>query len=53
MLSTDKYFLNLTNHFMDQEPLNNHSIQMIRLILKTFITIRIHHINTTTNEIDK
>lgn len=53
ILSIDKYFLNLTNHFMDQEPLNNHLLQMIRLILKTFITIRIHHINTSSNEIDK
>jgi len=53
MLSIEKYFFKLTNHFMDQEPLNNHLIQMIRLILKTFITIQIHHINTTSNKRNK
>jgi len=49
ILNIDKYFINLTNQIMDQEPLNNHLLQMIRLILKTFITIR----QTSSNEIDK
>jgi hypothetical protein len=29
----NKYFRNLTNHFMDQKPLSNHLLQLIRLII--------------------
>jgi hypothetical protein len=53
LLNFIKYFINLTNHFMVQEPLNNHLLQLIRLIIKKYIKIRIHHINTGANKIDK
>lgn len=41
----------LNEHFLQQDPLNNHYTQLIILILKTYFTIRIHHINSSENEI--
>jgi len=51
-INMEKYFINLSTHILDQEPLNNHLLQLIKYILNYYITIRLHHINKSTNEID-
>lgn len=51
-INISKYFPQLTNHFFEQEPLNNHLLQLIKIILNTYITLRLHHINSSTNAID-
>jgi len=38
---------------MNQEPLNNRLLQTTRLILEKYITIRIHHVNTGSNDFDE
>lgn len=39
-------FPNLSEHILDQaDPLNNHLIQMVNLILKYYLTLRLHHKN--------
>jgi hypothetical protein len=43
-------FKTLSNHILDKDPLNNHVIQLIKIILEVFFTIRIHHINKKRNE---
>lgn len=52
-INISKYFNSLSSHFLDQEPLNNHLIQLIKIILKIYITLRLHHINSSTNAIDQ
>jgi hypothetical protein len=37
-------FKTLSNHILDKDPLNNHVIQLIKIILEVFFNIRIHHI---------
>lgn len=44
-------FLSLKDHVFDQEPLQGHIIQLIRLILKNYFTVRLHHINAGKSEI--
>lgn len=36
-------FLNIFDHFLNQEPLNNHLLQLTHLIVKSYFIIRIHH----------
>lgn len=52
-INISKYFQQLTYHFFEQEPLNNHLLQLIKIILNTYITLRLHHINSSTNAIDQ
>jgi hypothetical protein len=35
-------FKTLSNHILDQDPLNNHVIQLIKIILEVFFNILIH-----------
>jgi len=51
-ISIERYFQNLSFHILDQESINNHLLQLIKLIFNFYITIRLHHINSSTNEID-
>lgn len=51
-INMEKHFENLSTHILDQEPLNNHLLQLIKHILNYYITIRLHHINKSSNEID-
>ncbi|KAF0752386.1 THAP-type domain-containing protein [Aphis craccivora] len=44
------FFLNITDHFFDQDAFNNHLLQLIHLILKSFFTIRIHHFKMTESQ---
>lgn len=39
------YFVNLNKHIYSQLPINNHLLQIIKLILKYYNTIRLHHFN--------
>lgn len=50
-LNINQLFLSLDRHSFDQDPLNGHIIQLIRLILKNYFTIRLHHINRSKNEV--
>lgn len=50
-INISKYFSSLDNHSFDQEPLNNHILQLIKQILNIYITL--HYINSTTNAIDQ
>lgn len=50
-LNVQAIFLSLSEHCMDQDPLQGHILQLIRLILKNYFIIRLHHINTTSNEV--
>lgn len=40
-----EYFPSLNNHIYSQSPINNHLLQLIKYIIKTYITIRLHHYN--------
>ncbi|CAH1980465.1 unnamed protein product [Acanthoscelides obtectus] len=50
-LNFRELFLCLSEHCLEQDPLDGHIIQLIRLILKNYFTIRLHHINSTKNQI--
>ncbi|KAJ3661785.1 hypothetical protein Zmor_006169 [Zophobas morio] len=50
-LNLANIFPDLSNHILDQDPLNNHLLQMINLILKYYFTIRLHHKNMQINEV--
>lgn len=52
-INISKYFISLSNHFLEQEPFNNHLLQLLKLIMHIFITLRLHHINSSTNSIDQ
>lgn len=43
-LNISTWFLTLTKHCVDQDPLGGHILQLIRMILKNYFTIRLHHI---------
>lgn len=44
-------FNSLREHTLDQSPLENHSIHLIRAIVQNYIKIRLHYI--TLNSMDK
>ncbi|KAF0711424.1 THAP-type domain-containing protein, partial [Aphis craccivora] len=45
-INMDKYFTNLSLHILDQEPLNNHVLQLIKIIINIYCKLRLHHINS-------
>lgn len=49
-ININKYFLSLSNHIYDQDPINNHLIQIIKEIFKTYFNIRIHHFNQSSSQ---
>lgn len=51
-INIEKYFTNLSLHILDQEPLNNHVLQIIKIIINIYCKLRVHHINSSTNDID-
>lgn len=51
-LNIQNLFVCLSEHCQDQDPLSGHILQLIRLILKHYFTIRLHHINSSQNEIN-
>lgn len=50
-LNLNELFSCLSEHLLDQDPLHGHIIQLVRLILKNYFTIRLHHINATKNQV--
>jgi len=36
-------FISLSDHILNQTPMNNHLLQLLHLIFKTYFTIRVHH----------
>lgn len=51
-INLNKIFTELTEHSMEQDPLQGHNLQLVKLILKNYLTIRLHHINNTSNEVE-
>lgn len=49
-IDVSTYFLGLSGHILSQDPLNNHLLQLIDIILRVYITIRIHYVNKCRNE---
>lgn len=43
-------FVCLNEHISSQSPINNHLLQIIKLILKKYIVIRLHHYNKEISE---
>jgi hypothetical protein len=43
-------FKNLNEHLLGQDPLNNHLIQFVYNILKTYFNVSLHHRNKSINE---
>lgn len=43
-------FNDLNDHILSHDPLNNHLLQLIQILLKIYFTIRIHSINKKRNE---
>jgi hypothetical protein len=52
-IDINNYFPALNVHILDQDPLNNHLLQLLNLILKYYFTIRIHHKHMQINEVKK
>lgn len=44
-LNINNLFISLNVHIASQSPINNHLLQIIKLIIKKFIVIRLHHHN--------
>jgi len=49
-ININKYFINLSDHIYHQDPINNHLIQIIKEIFKTYFNIRIHHFNQSNSQ---
>jgi len=45
-----KMFNCISDHILNQSPLNNHLLQIIHLTFKTYFTVRLHHSNNTISE---
>lgn len=46
-VNIEKKFQHLSCHILDQEPLNNHLLQLIKLIFNFYITLCLQHINSS------
>ncbi|KAK5646591.1 hypothetical protein RI129_005055 [Pyrocoelia pectoralis] len=44
-------FASLNSHILNQDPINNHILQLTSLVLKVYFTIRVHYQNTHINQI--
>jgi hypothetical protein len=44
-------FNDLNDHILERDPVNNHAVQLVYLILRTFFTIRLHHENNKNNQV--
>ena len=42
-ININEIFLSIAVHILNQEPLNNHLLQIARIIFQTYFRIRIHH----------
>jgi len=42
-ISINKIFLSIAEHILNQEPLNNHLLQIVHIIFQSYFRIRIHH----------
>ena len=51
MLNVPDLFISLSQHCLEQDPLDGHIMQLIKLILKKYFNIRLHHITASGNEI--
>jgi len=49
-IQINNMFKSLSDHILNQSPLNNHLLQIIHLTLKTYFTVRLHHFNKTISE---
>ncbi|KAE9535206.1 hypothetical protein AGLY_007939 [Aphis glycines] len=44
------HFNCISDHILNQSPLNNYLLQIIHLTLKMYLTVQLHHSNKTTSE---
>jgi hypothetical protein len=44
-------FASLNSHILNQDPINNHILQLTSLVLRVYFTIRVHHQNSHINQI--
>lgn len=49
-LKINSLFTAISNHILNQSPLSNHLLQIVNLILKIYLTIRLHHFNKTNSQ---
>jgi len=49
-IQINNMFKSLSDHILNQSPLNNHLLQILHLTLKTYFTVRLHHFNKTISE---
>ncbi|ENN78522.1 hypothetical protein YQE_05015, partial [Dendroctonus ponderosae] len=52
-LNIEQLFTSLTEHCLEQDHLDGDILQLMRLILKYYFTIRINHVNAPNNKISK
>lgn len=45
MVNINNYFKDITEHNYTQWPFNNHLLEIIKLIIKYYMTVRLHHYN--------
>jgi hypothetical protein len=50
-LDINTLFPSLNDHILDQDPLNNHLLQMLNLILKYYFSIKLFHKNMQINQV--
>jgi hypothetical protein len=51
LLDFKNLFNDLNDHILERDPVNNHAVQLVYLILRTFFTIRLHHENNKNNQV--
>jgi hypothetical protein len=51
LLDFKNLFNDLNDHTLERDPVNNHAVQLVYLILPTFFTIRLHHENNKNNQV--
>lgn len=49
-LNINQLFTGISNHTSNQSPFNNHLLQIVNVILKTYLTIRLHHFDKTNSQ---
>lgn len=49
-LQITKIFKEISDHILDQSPLDNHLLQLIKMSFKCYFKIRVHHYNLTISQ---
>lgn len=49
-INGNNFFVELNQHILDQDPENNHILQLLNIVLKVYFTLRMHYVNKNKNE---